>query len=174
MRLVMENSSTAQSVAPSIVLTEKDITRFWSKVDKGDGSGCWWWKGGKTGNGYGAFWFQGNQVATHRFCFEQFVRKLENPKNMVCHTCDNPLCVKPDHLWEGTATDNARDRSAKNRSFRPIGELSYLCKFTKEQVLEMRQLFRSGTRVCDIARKFRNTRLQVVWNIVHRKRWKHI
>lgn len=89
--------------------------RFWSKVDK---SGeCWTWTAALRGsNGYGQFWDDG-PVFAHRFSWVMAVGPI--PSGMlVLHKCDNPRCVRPEHLFLGTHLDNARDRNAKGRQSR--------------------------------------------------------
>ena len=89
--------------------------RFWGKVKKRS-SGCWEWQAGRDGSGYGLFWHpeRKKNVGAHRVAYE-----LANgvpPGNMfVLHSCDNPLCVNPDHLSLGTLQDNVDDMVAKNR-----------------------------------------------------------
>ena len=79
--------------------------------------GCWVWVGTKYPNGYGRFGVFGKNVYAHRFAFEIFnLVEGEMPKGLfVCHSCDNPSCVNPEHLWLGTARDNALDREKKGR-----------------------------------------------------------
>lgn len=95
--------------------------RFWSKVDKsGD---CWLWTSPKNKQGYGVFSRNGTMTLAHRVADE-----LSNgpiPDGMfVCHRCDVPACVNPEHLFHGSHADNMADRNAKGRQARPRGELS--------------------------------------------------
>jgi len=91
------------------------MTRFWNKVEKS--SQCWQWTGGKTWDGYGRIKLNGKTVMAHRVAYAML--KGEVPKHLIlCHTCDNPSCVNPDHLFLGTHKDNALDREAKGRSKR--------------------------------------------------------
>ena len=91
------------------------VEDFWKKVRKGEG--CWLWTGGVSGYGYGNFIWRGKQVRAHRFV-AQVILRLDVDGFEVCHTCDNPLCVNPDHLFVGTPADNARDREQKGRGIK--------------------------------------------------------
>ena len=91
--------------------TEKRFIRYVEKTD-----GCWLWKGSINAVGYGVFGYPGQGVScsAHRASYELFVGDI--PSGMlVCHKCDNPICVRPDHLFVGTQRDNMRDMIAKKR-----------------------------------------------------------
>ncbi len=105
-----------------------DADKFWSFVKKGDG--CWEWQGGlvkKSEAGaersYGAFAPRtGELYPAHRYSYELAYGKIEghvghDPEReiCVCHHCDNPRCVRPDHLWLGSDADNVADAKAKGR-----------------------------------------------------------
>lgn len=86
--------------------------RFWSKVSKGDG--CWEWQAGRLPTGYGRFSDKGVEYKAHRFSWALAHGAI--PEGMlICHRCDNPRCVRPDHLFLGTNSDNQRDMVNKNR-----------------------------------------------------------
>jgi hypothetical protein len=85
----------------------------WSAFDaqiKTVESGCQEWQGQRNPDGYG--WFKERQ--THRLAFERANGPIP-PGLLVCHSCDNPPCCNPDHLWLGTVADNTRDMLAKGR-----------------------------------------------------------
>ena len=87
------------------------IERFLAKVDKTDS--CWIWTAAKSKRGYG--WFRDGALhQAHRYSFKLFKGDIPNGL-LVCHACDVPSCVNPNHLWLGTAKDNTADRDIKGR-----------------------------------------------------------
>jgi len=88
------------------------VIRFWAKVVKSDG--CWEWQGYRK-KGYGHFGVHPRHIVeAHRFSWQLANGPI--PEGLfVCHHCDNPPCVRPDHLFLGTNTDNLRDASRKLR-----------------------------------------------------------
>ena len=88
------------------------IERFNQKINKTNT--CWLWTGAQNSKGYGAMSYNGKVINAHRLSY--LLHKGEIPdKLIVCHTCDTPRCVNPDHLWLGTHTDNNHDMIKKNR-----------------------------------------------------------
>ncbi len=97
------------------------ILRFWSRVDKRDENECWNWLGPTNGahgsKRRGFIIISGLRVQVHRFSWE--IHYSEIPGSMlVCHHCDNGLCVNPKHLFLGSYKDNSTDASSKGRLVR--------------------------------------------------------
>lgn len=90
------------------------IDRFWSKVDAGGENGCWTWLAFKDRMGYGKIRADGDARLAHRVSYE--LHRGSIPAGMmVCHHCDNPECVNPDHLFLGCSIDNVADMHRKGR-----------------------------------------------------------
>ena len=123
----------------------KLIERFMDKVVQVPIAGCWIWTASHIESvGYGRFGMSSGEVEyAHRASWRLF--RGEIPKGMyVCHHCDVRLCVNPDHLFLGTASDNMRDASRKNRVVLPTmeqrlrGEKQPMSKLTNDQVRRIR------------------------------------
>ena len=94
---------------------------FWDRAVQKD-SGCWEWDGCRDKDGYGQYQLPKVRLIqrAHRVAFT--LAKGEIPIGMVvCHSCDNPSCINPEHLFLGTVKDNNADRAAKGRTFKPYG-----------------------------------------------------
>lgn len=145
------------------------IERFWEKVDKRGPGDCWEWQA-STAHGYGQLNTGGGMSLVHRLSYELHVGAIPDGL-LVCHHCDNPLCVNPQHLFVGTNADNVQDMLNKNRNVR--GERQGASKLTEGDVREIRQRFADGERQSSLAREYGVCVAQMN-RIVHRKEWQHV
>lgn len=152
--------------------------RFWVRVNiSDDPKNCWEWAGSKTRYGYGEMKIgKKAHYRVHRFCWELHHGPI--PKGMfICHHCDNPSCVNPEHLFLGTPLDNVQDKMRKGRhriaSFpRPSGESHYKATLTWEQVREIRSLYTSSQNtLTELATMF-DISIQSIFGIVNWLSWR--
>jgi hypothetical protein len=145
--------------------------RFWAVITK-TSAGCWefpspTYKGRRIYGSLGVG--EKKKELAHRFSYELHNGPI--PEGLfVCHRCDNPPCVNPDHLFLGTAQDNTADMDAKGRRVTPRGEDSGSAVLTADLALE---IWRSNGRRSDIASKFGVSR-GAVQAIHEGKTWRHV
>lgn len=145
------------------------MDRFWSKVEKTDG--CWNWVGAKHVKGYGTFRFNNRMERAHRVSYEMDCGPI--PDGMqVLHRCDNPCCVRLDHLFLGTNADNMADKVAKGRQahYGHRGDKHPTAKLTVAQVLAVREAI--GTHR-EVAERFGVSRKQIE-DIRARRAWAYL
>lgn len=113
------------------------LDRLLSRITK-TAAGCWEWTGRRFRDGYGEFNFgDGRRSVAHRAAWELLRGPI--PDGLyVCHRCDNPPCVNPDHLFLGTAKDNERDKESKGRRESRAGENNGNAALTEGQVHAVR------------------------------------
>lgn len=176
-RIKMNADSTGR-LRPSLdrFTREEVVEKFKTKivkVDRGHATPCWEWSGSRNEQGYGEVWFDGKNRRAHRFSFEvAFGEIIEGL--CVCHKCDNPPCVNPDHLFLGTKKDNAQDASRKKRLKPQRGALHKKAKLTLEDVKYIRSHHVPNVvGYKRIAKKF-GVSESLIYRIVKRKNWAHV
>lgn len=147
---------------------------FLSSQKPSETSDCILWTGSTTGGGYGSVRVlrdgKYHNMVAHRFSYEHHFGVTVPRELCVCHKCDTPACVNPDHLFLGTLQDNIQDRDAKGRTAK--GERSHLSKLTAVQVDEIRRRFAQGgiTRFA-LAREYGVVDTTICY-IISRRTWK--
>jgi hypothetical protein len=149
-------------------ITSKQFSSFHSKFIKT--SNCWEWQKQRLPKGYGIFSINCFQILAHRFSFFYHYGFLDKDLD-VLHTCDNPSCVNPEHLFLGTNQDNVDDKVAKNRQRKGEGIPS--AKLGTSDILQIRELFRNGANHGELAKMFNVTKGNVGM-IVRKQTWKHL
>jgi hypothetical protein len=167
-------------------MTRKSISildRFWKFVDRKNPDDCWIWSGGKNNKGYGRISNKEGSTLAHRVSFELFNSDIPN-KLEVLHTCDNPPCVNPNHLYLGTHLENMMDMASKNRSARNNshgththpesickGERNGRSKLIKTQAENIRIQFSNGLSVKSLSINF-NVSKRTISRIISGESWK--
>lgn len=150
--------------------------RFWEKVSKRKGKdACWIWTAGVGKKGYGSIAScdgRGN-LAAHRASWEIH---FGAPSDDICvlHTCDNPACVRPSHLFLGTNSDNVRDKMSKGRHKVAIGQKHWNSKLVDAQVLQIRSDYGSGLKTRSQLADEYKVDYYTIDAIVKGRLWKHL
>jgi len=153
----------------SVGTASETEARFFEKVSPEPNTGCWLWTAYTKSAGYGQFWYLGRWKLAHRASYDMFVGKVPDGV-LVCHKCDVPGCVNPDHLFLGTHQDNTDDMVRKGRDFHPKGEDNSSAKLSKLQVAAIRRDARPQRH---IALEY-SVSQQLVSQIKTHKVWTHI
>ena len=138
--------------------------RFWNFVNIR--TGCWEWNG-TTAGGYGQFSFFGMKIPAHRMAYELNMGKVL-ANQQVCHHCDNKLCVRPDHLFLGTASENMRDLVSKGKHPKQLN--SYRAKLSPNKVRFIRRSLMSNKA---LALKF-NVHKLTIKNVKTLQTWRGV
>lgn len=162
--------------------TKSDDSRFWKYVEIiTDTEACWGWKGATDQHGYGRIWSRTHRrpLQAQRMSWELHHGPI--PEGLwVLHHCDNPPCVRPDHLFLGTRTDNVRDMHAKGRypKRRPIGNWVrgrqvQGAKLTEESVGAIREAAAKGVSAASLGREY-GVYPQTIGAVIKRRTWRHV
>ena len=153
-----------------INIKQKDIDRFWAKVDKEksaifyNGTRCWEWTASCSSKGYGQIGLNSKMLRTNRVAYE--ITFEEIPEGLwVLHHCDNPPCCNPAHLFLGTNYDNQSDKMRKGRQGAARGEANGTHKLSDAQVAEIRRRYqrnvRGGENSVALAKEFGVSSMQI-------------
>jgi hypothetical protein len=184
------NKGLTKETDPRVKVTKgssgmrKDFAlKFWSKVDKNAPNGCWEWIGCRTGAGYGQIRISGEvgqskAVSVHVLSWEMANGLVPDGMD-VLHHCDNPVCVRPEHLFLGTQHDNVQDMMQKGRYVLGVrlgnqGEKHPLHKLTEKQVLDIKKaLADNSCSTAELARKY-GVAYMTVYSIKRGYNWKYL
>jgi len=169
---------------PLETIEDRSIQRFWNKVNKQEG--CWEFESHKDRDGYHAFAYKTvdsnkfKKTGAHRFMMIATGKTIPLGY-VVCHKCDNPSCVNPDHLFIGTVNDNNQDKVRKGRQSSSPGSTNSMAKLDESTAKKIKAEARVGTRVGynngsnikEVANKY-NVHVETVRLIAKGITWKHI
>ncbi len=164
-----EGTSRTVKVSTEQLMKNQPVKeRFDEKWIPEPNTGCWLWTSTTDKLGYGHFRLNGPKYA-HRASWT--IYRGEIPKDLnVCHKCDTPGCVNPDHLFLGTDSDNVKDAVSKGRWSDAKGEAHGNSKLTNDQIVSIREDKRKSR---DIAPDY-GISFQQVYRIRNRESWPHI
>lgn len=114
-------------------------------------NGCWEWNLFRSKKGYGQLWNGHRMEGAHRVSYRLFKGEIPDGQ-CVCHTCDNPGCVNPEHLFLGSIAENTSDRQSKGRGIK--GMSVHTSKLCEADVRRIRRLAGSGVLHRDLAAQF--------------------
>lgn len=160
---------TIQSCGCRSQFRESVKERFFKKIMKTES--CWEWTGNRTVAGYGTLSVRKVQNYAHRLSWEFLNGKIPE-KMCICHTCDNPGCVNPEHLFLGTKKDNSDDMVSKKRN--KFGSLCAASKLNEYQATEVRRLYSLGGFTYKYLSKRFGVSSSVIRKIIMRHMWKHV
>lgn len=154
---------------------QKYIDKFWLRVTKTDH--CWAWSGAHSKQGYGQAWMGigAGVELVHRVSWK-LAHAIDIPqKRSICHHCDNPGCLRPDHLFCGTQRDNALDMVAKGRGSNGgmHGAAHPLTSLTDQLVIDMRAQYASGVSIDTIASEI-GVQRDTIYPAISGRTWKHL
>lgn len=116
-------------------------------------NGCWVWTGAKNRDGYGVLGVGRKQYRAHRVSYMTFCGPIPEGR-LVCHKCDTPPCINPDHLFLGTPRDNSQDMVAKGRKHVVRGASHPSIKILPEHHASIREMRAGGRTLKDIAGEY--------------------
>ena len=124
--------------------------KFWEQVVSN--GLCWEWQGAKNESGYGLVWVNGKLVRAHRVSYVMAYGSIATDK-VACHTCDNPSCVNPMHIYAGTVKDNVADCVARGRQRGRRGERLKKYPLSTEEIIALRTRYSAGSPIDGLAKE---------------------
>lgn len=159
------------SAAVNRLLKRPALERFEERFTKTPT--CWEWNNIDRTRRYGRFMIDGAYTNAHRASYRLYVGQIPAGLN-VLHRCDNPACVRPDHLFLGTQLDNMRDCSAKGRARPKKGVDNIKAKLSEEDVREIRRRWDAGIRPAELLQLFPFVKYMAIMRVGQRETWRHL
>lgn len=157
--------------------------RFWANANarSDDESACWAWRLSTNSQGYGRFSIGGRHSLAHRIAW-RLIRGDIPAGAFVCHHCDNPLCVRPDHLFLGNHADNMRDMKLKGRQGLHMsitkpesirrGSRHPFAKLNETAARHIREARERGVPLAALSKQF-GVAQSVISRVAHKAIWRH-
>jgi hypothetical protein len=147
--------------------------RVWDKIDIKGEDDCWPYKACLNVHGYGVISEGNTKILAHRAAFISKNGDILNDLK-VLHSCDNPKCCNPKHLFLGTQADNVKDMHNKGRAVSVSGDKNHMSKLSNSDVITIRHMYHNlGKKCSEIAKEYHVNRNNISF-IVSNKTWKHL
>lgn len=164
-----------RQIIPEQEVKDKLPERFWSKIKFDDPGNCWEWQAYRHPEGYGKYKASATSlISAHRYIYMELFGRLPSTL-LVCHKCNNPSCVNPNHLYAGTNQDNTNDREAAGRgiTFIKRGSQYGNAKLNEEKVAVIKQRLAAGHVSNEIAKDY-GVSIALISMIKHGRNWTHV
>lgn len=151
--------------------------KFFDRIMPEPNTGCWLWMGGINANGYGVVKSKHNFGFCNSSRLSYFIHNGDYDRaKLVCHHCDNPMCVNPDHLYLGTTQQNTDDKHRRNRADDRRGERNGRSKLSDEQIEYIRHRYEFKSKknnAVEIAKDL-GVSSTIIYYIVKKQNWGHL
>lgn len=166
-----------------MILSQFDIDRFWSNVDIFGSDECWPWLGNRNQDGYGRFWLNEKLEGAHRISWMLVNGVIpvlfDGRSSMICHSCDNPPCCNPSHLFIGNNKINQKDSAVKDQGdrgefLRCKGQNHPAASKTEVEIKEIKRYLRKGVLTQKEIAKMYGLAQPTIAAINTGKTWSHV
>jgi hypothetical protein len=166
-----QRTKKGQSLTEKSVYEQTPIEKFQSKYEVMN-TGCWHWKNPRPDGRANTFWHDGKVMGAYKASY--LIHKGPVGDLWVLHTCDNGLCVNPDHLFLGTPKDNTQDMIVKGRQIVKFGESrGKVAKLTEVQAREIKAAYEAGAMGTHLAKQY-GVHFRTIYDLVKGRTWPHI
>ena len=146
--------------------------QFWERVNRQSPDQCWEWAGARDKDGYGLVRINGRKMRAHRYALELSEGRILGPGECALHSCDNPPCCNPTHLFPGNNAENVADMVSKSRH--PKAEGNGRARLTWAEVRGIRALYDCGLFIQSELGSLYGVSQRMISNIVRHENWETI